>query len=54
MNRYGNMFVRNREKRSKHNEDRDARVLGGASSNGGTEAAIVVSASPYHATAPSQ
>ena len=54
MNRYENLFTRNREKRSMCNEDRDARVLGGASSSGGTEAAAVVSASPYHATAPSQ
>ena len=45
MNRYGVLFVRNHEKRSKRNEDRDARVLGGASSSGGTEAAAVVSAS---------
>ena len=53
-NQFGNLFVRNREKRSKHNEDRDAPVLGGASSSGGTEAAAVVSASPSHAAAPSQ
>jgi hypothetical protein len=48
------MFVRNREKRSKHNEDRDARVLGGASSSSGTEATIVVSASQSHTSGPSQ
>ena len=54
MNRYGNMFVRNCEKRNKHNEDRDARVLGGASSSSGTEATIVVSASQSHTSGPSQ
>ena len=54
MNQYGNMFVRNREKRSKHSEDRDARVLGGASSSSGTEATIVVSASQSHTAGPSQ
>ena len=54
MNRYGNKFVRNREKRSKHNEDRDARVLGGASSSSGTEATVVVSASQSHTAGPSQ
>ena len=48
------MYKRNREKRSKLNEDRVARVAGGASSSGGTEAAAVVSASPSHAAAPSQ
>ena len=54
MNRYGNLFTRNREKRSKRNEDRNVRVLGGASSSSGTEAAAMVSASPSHAVAPSQ
>ena len=54
MNRYGNLFTRNREKRSKRNEDRNARVLGGASSSSGTEAAAMVSASPSHVVAPSQ
>ena len=49
-----NLFVRNREKRSKRNEDRDARVLGGALCSGGTEVAAVVSASQSLATAPSQ
>ena len=54
MNRYGNLFTRNCEKRSKRNEDRNARVLGGASSSSGTEAAAMVSASPSHVVAPSQ
>ena len=54
MNRYGNMFVRNREKRSKHNEDRDARVASGTSSSSGTEAAAAVSASQPLAAGPSQ
>ena len=46
--------MRNREKRSKLNEDRDARVLGGASSSSGTEATIVVLASQSHTAGPSQ
>ena len=46
--------MRNREKRSKLNEDRDARVAGGASSSSGTEAAAVVSTSPSLVAAPSQ
>ena len=54
MNRYGNLFTRNREKRSKRNEDRNVRFLGGASSSSGTEAAAMVSTSPSHAVAPSQ
>ena len=49
-----NRYVRNREKRSKLNEDRVARGAGGASSSGGTEADAVVSASPSLAVAPSQ
>ena len=48
-----NRYTRNREKRSKLNEDR-ARVTRGASSSSGTEAPAVVSASPSHAEAPSQ
>ena len=48
-----NRYVRNREKRSKLNEDRDARVAGGASSSSGTEAAAVVSASQPLAAGPS-
>ena len=48
------MYKRNREKRSKLNEDRVAQAAGGASSSGGTEAAAVVSASPSHAAAPSR
>ena len=40
-----NPYVRNREKRSKLNEDRVARAARGASSSGGTEAAADVSAS---------
>ena len=47
-------YVRNREKRSKLNEDRGARVAGGASNSSGTEAAAVVSTSPSLAAAPSQ
>ena len=54
MNQYGNLFLRNREKRSKLNEDRGARVAGGAWSSGGPEAVAVVSASSSHATTPSQ
>ena len=53
-NRFGNLFVRNREKRSKLNEDRDARVVGGASSSSGTEAAAVASASQSHVAGPIQ
>ena len=49
-----NRYVRNREKRSKLNEDRVARVAGGASSSGGIEADAVVSASPSLAAALSQ
>ena len=49
-----NRYVRNREKRSKLNEDRGARVAGGASSSSGTEAAAVVSASQPLAAGPSQ
>ena len=48
------MYKRNREKRSKLNEDRVARVAGGASSSGGTEADAVVSTSLSLAAAPSQ
>ena len=39
------MYKRNREKRSKLNEDRVARAAGVGSSSGGTKAATVVSAS---------
>ena len=46
--------MRNHEKRRKLNEDRDARVAGGASSSGGTKAAAVVSASQPLAAGPSQ
>ena len=49
-----NRYVRNREERSKLNEDRVARGAGGASSSGGTEAYAVVSASPSLAASPSQ
>ena len=49
-----NRYVRNHEKRSKLNEDRVARAAGGTSSSGGTEADVVVSASPSLAAAPSQ
>ena len=49
-----NRYVRNHEKRSKLNEDRGARVAGGASSSSGTEAAAVVSASQPLAAGPSQ
>ena len=54
MNRYVNLFLRNHEKRSKLNEDRGARVAGGAWSSGGPEAVAVVSASSSHAATPSQ
>ena len=53
-NRFGNLFVRNREKRSKLIEDRGARVARGPSSSSGTKAAAVVSTSPSHAAVPSQ
>ena len=46
--------MRNHEKRSKLNEDRDARVARGASSSSRTEAAAVVSASQPLAASPSQ
>jgi hypothetical protein len=49
-----NRYVRNHEKRSKLNEDRDARVAGGALSSSGTEASAVVSASQPLAAGPSQ
>ena len=49
-----NRYVRNREKKSKLNEDRDARVARGASSSSGTEAAAAVSASQPLAAGPSQ
>ena len=48
------MYKRNREKRSKLNEDRAARAAGVGSSSGGTQAAAVVSASQPLAAAPSQ
>ena len=48
------MYKRNREKRSKLNEDRVARAAGVGSSSGGTKAAVVVSASQPLAAAPSQ
>ena len=48
------MYKRNREKRSKLNEDRVARAAGVGSSSGGTKAAAVVSASQPLAAAPSQ
>ena len=49
-----NRYVRNREKRSKLNEERDARPAGGASSSSGTKAAAVESASQSLAAGPSQ
>ena len=48
------MYKRNREKRSKLNEDRAARAASVGSSSGGTQAAAVVSASQPLAAAPSQ
>ena len=48
------MYKRNREKRSKLNEDRVARAAGVGSSSGGTKAAAVVSASQPLVAAPSQ
>ena len=48
------MYKRNREKRSKLNEDRAAQAAGVGSSSGGTKAAAVVSASQPLAAAPSQ
>ena len=48
------MYKRNREKRSKLNEDRAAQAAGVGSSSGGTQAAAVVSASQPLAAAPSQ
>ena len=48
------MYKKNREKRSKLNEDRVARAAGVGSSSGGTKAAAVVSASQPLAAAPSQ
>ena len=48
------MYKRNREKRSKLNEDRAARAAGVGSSSGGTEVAADVSASQSLAAAPNQ
>ena len=48
------MYKRNREKRSKLNEDRVARAVGVGLSSGGTKAAAVVSTSQPLAAAPSQ
>ena len=48
------MYKRNREKRSKLNEDRAAGAAGVGSSSGGTKAAAVVSTSQPLAAAPSQ